>query len=388
MDYQKNGHGIQAAAPDYEPCSEPTLYFIGVTTSHSSIMKVFPLWAQELRHPEVRIVGIVLRLHDSPYAYRRVVQHIKSDPLALGALVTTHKIDLLAAARDLFDYLDPYAELCNEVSCISKSGDRLEGYAKDPLSAGATIDEMLECQSSSIAEPADVATGVRSGGTACAHVQLAAASPGSRYFVRTGGHVLCFGAGGAAVATVLHLAFRAEQGDRPARVIVVNRSRPRLEALQTMLAKVQTDLKVDYVLNEDPHRNDAIMAQLPEGSLVINATGMGKDRPGSPITDAALFPRYGIVWEMNYRGQLTFLHQAERQAATRALWIEDGWRYFLHGWAEVIAQVLHVEIGAPLLARLAKIAEPARGAAMASDTAATIPDERFSADVSADEQAT
>jgi shikimate 5-dehydrogenase len=155
-----------------------------------------------------------------------------------------------------------------------------------------------------------------------------------------------------------------------------------------MLAKVQTDLKVDYVLNEDPHRNDAIMAQLPEGSLVINATGMGKDRPGSPITDAALFPRYGIVWEMNYRGQLTFLHQAERQAATRALWIEDGWRYFLHGWAEVIAQVLHVEIGAPLLARLAKIAEPARGAAMASDTAATIPDERFSADVSADEQAT
>ena len=45
-----------------------------------------------------------------------IVQHIKDDPLSMGALVTTHKIDLLHACRDLFDYLDPYAEICDEIS--------------------------------------------------------------------------------------------------------------------------------------------------------------------------------------------------------------------------------------------------------------------------------
>ncbi|CCV08334.1 hypothetical protein MESS2_730230 [Mesorhizobium metallidurans STM 2683] len=32
----------------YEPATRPTLYFIGVTTGKSSIMKVFPAWARFL----------------------------------------------------------------------------------------------------------------------------------------------------------------------------------------------------------------------------------------------------------------------------------------------------------------------------------------------------
>ena len=32
------------------------------------------------------------------------------------------------------------------------------------------------------------------------------------------------------------------------------------------------------------------MERLPEGSVVINATGAGKDFPGSPVSDAGLFP--------------------------------------------------------------------------------------------------
>jgi len=44
---------------------------------------------------------------NEPEAYCKAVAQIKYDPLSLGALVTTHKIDLLTAARDMFDYLDP-----------------------------------------------------------------------------------------------------------------------------------------------------------------------------------------------------------------------------------------------------------------------------------------
>jgi shikimate dehydrogenase len=64
--------------------------------------------------------GIDLKIHDSVEAYRAPVAQIKYDELSLGALVTTHKIDLFEAARDLFDYTDPYAQICGEVSCISK----------------------------------------------------------------------------------------------------------------------------------------------------------------------------------------------------------------------------------------------------------------------------
>ena len=33
---------------NYEKATKPTIYFIGVTTGSSSIMKVFPRWAEAL----------------------------------------------------------------------------------------------------------------------------------------------------------------------------------------------------------------------------------------------------------------------------------------------------------------------------------------------------
>ena len=98
------------------------------------------------------------------------------------------------------------------------------------------------------------------------------------------------------------------------------------------------------MLAPEPRDNDAVLERLKPGSLVINATGLGKDAPGSPLTDAALFPQNAIVWDLNYRGALVFLDQARAQAATRRLQIEDGWTYFLHGWTQVIAEVFHISI--------------------------------------------
>ena len=90
--------------------------------------------------------------------------------------------------------------------------------------------------------------------------------------------------------------------------------------------------------------HNEIMGALPAGSVVINATGMGKDTPGSPVSAAGIFPEDGVAWEFNYRGELDFLHQALAQQASRHLKVEDGWVYFLHGWTQVVAQVLHVEL--------------------------------------------
>src|SRR4030042_6211824 len=89
--------------------SVPTFYFIGVTTTKSSIMKVFPLWMGILGREDVVMEGVDCKIHDAPEAYRKAVAQIQYAPLSVGALVTTHKIDLLHAAGDMSDHLDPYA---------------------------------------------------------------------------------------------------------------------------------------------------------------------------------------------------------------------------------------------------------------------------------------
>lgn len=296
------------------PCERPTLYFIGVSTASSSIMRVFPRWA------EVLGLDAVIRGYDAPLRapaedYRRIVRHIREDPLAMGALVTSHKIDLLGACHDLFDQLDEHALNCEEVSSISKRGVSLIGHAKDPISSAA-------------AWQAFVPSGHFAKGT-----------------VGEGGaEVLCLGGGGSAVAISVALAARPQAADRPRRMTFVNRSAGRLEHLQRVHGRLGSDIEFRYQVHDDPRANDALMAALPEGSVVINATGMGKDLPGSPISDEGPFPRHGLAWELNYRGELDFLRQARRQAADRALHVEDGWIYFLHGWSCVISEVFDVTI--------------------------------------------
>lgn len=125
-----------------EPAKRPTMYFVGVTTGQSSIMKMFPIWAKELGL-DAEIKGIDLPIHAPAEDYRAVVQFFRDDPLSLGALVTTHKIDMYNAAKDMFDYLDPYAQRFGELSSISKLDGQLRAHAKDPISSGLALDAFV-----------------------------------------------------------------------------------------------------------------------------------------------------------------------------------------------------------------------------------------------------
>lgn len=315
--------------PEHYPITHkivPTFYFVGVTTGQSSINKVFPRWAQALGRPDVVLEGVDCKLNDDPENYRRAVAQMKYDPLSLGGLVTAHKINLLNAARDMFDYLDPYAQICGEVSSISKRDGALRGHAKDPITSGLSLDAIID----------------------------------EGYFGRSGGDILCYGAGGSAVAIALHLINKQSAGDRPKRFVVVNRSQGRLDHLKQMVDSQQTDIAFEYIHNQDPVRNDAIMASMPAGTIVINATGMGKDTPGSPITDDGVFPEHGIAWELNYRGELDFWHQSMAQAESRHLLVEDGWLYFLHGWTQVVAEVLNITLTPETFAKLGELAADLR----------------------------
>lgn len=305
-----------------ERATQPTMYFIGVTTTKSSIMKLFPLWAKELGLKDAVIKGIDIEIHAESEKYRRCVEFIKNDPLSLGALVTTHKIDLYNAAKDYFEYLDPYAVMFEELSSISKKDGRLEGYAKDPISSGLAMEAFI---------PKD-------------------------YWKQHGGEVFIMGAGGSALAISSYL-MKEEHGDNvPSKIIIANRSQPRLISAQNKLDDLNPKVKMEYHHCPEPEGNDKILKGLKPYSLIINATGLGKDRPGSPLTDGCEFPANSLIWELNYRGALDFMHQALRQKEEKNLHVEDGWIYFIHGWTQVIYEVFHINPGKDIFERLEKIA--------------------------------
>lgn len=316
---------VRAAAASEPPVPErPTLYFVGVTTGGSSIMTLFPRWSEALG------LGAVIRGYDAPIGapaetYTRIVDHIARREHARGALVTTHKIDLYRAASDRFDELDRHARTCREISCISKRDGRLIGHAKDPVTSG---------------------------------LALAAFLP-ENHFGDRDADVLLFGAGGAALAISVHLA-GLPRTRRPRRITFVDRDERRLAHVRALHAELASGIDLSFVVNDDPHDNDARMEALPDGSLVVNATGMGKDLPGSPISDAGVFPRDGYAWELNYRGALDFLVQARRQRDARGLHVEDGWVYFLHGWTQVIAEVFDRPMDEATFERLATLAAQTR----------------------------
>jgi shikimate 5-dehydrogenase len=308
----------------YCPAEKPTMYFIGVTTEKSSIMKVFPAWADYLQFGDCQLKGINFRPHAPAEDYQAAVAFIKQDPRSLGALVTTHKIDLLKACTDFFEELDPYAQLMGEISSISKRAGKLVGHAKDPISSALALEAFLP----------------------------------ENYWADTGAEIFLIGAGGSTIALTSYLMKETHGSNRPAKIIVSNRSMPRLTEIQRIHHTFQSTIPVEYFHTPVPGDNDAIVAKLPPSSVVVNATGLGKDAPGSPLTDAVAFPEHGIIWDFNYRGDLIFLTQAQRQQQARQLQIEDGWVYFLHGWIQVIAEVFHVEIPTrgPVFDELSQIA--------------------------------
>ena len=105
---------------------------------------------------------------------------------------------------------------------------------------------------------------------------------------------------------------------------------------------------------------EAIMEKLPPMSLIVNATGMGKDLPGSPIPNSANFPDHAIVWELNYRGSLEFYRHAQDQQKSRKMRVHDGWDYFLLGWSSVMEEVFHFELTESLMRQLKQTAKPLR----------------------------
>jgi shikimate 5-dehydrogenase len=298
--------------------------FVGVDTANSSIRKIFPRWARELGLPTDQLVGHDLPLDAPDSAYRDLVTAMRDDPEYLGALITTHKIRVHEAAADLFDELDEFAQLCGEISSVSKRDGRLIGHAKDPVTAGLALMEFLP----------------------------------EHQFEAGETEVVCLGAGGAGTAITWWLAWRE---CRLRRIVCVDTERRRIDHLRDVHVRGGLPPELfEYHVVSSTAESGKLVERAPAGSLVVNATGLGKDRPGSPLPDGVGFPERGLVWELNYRGSLEFLAQALAQETGRALTVVDGWSYFIHGWTQAIAEVFELPLAPSSLPRLAQIAAETR----------------------------
>jgi len=285
-----------------------TLWFIGVSTGRSLINAAFPVWMGDLGR-DVRLVGRDLPPGSPPESYRALVAGLRADPSALGAVITTHKVAVARAAGDLIDSLDPLAAECGEINSLLRTPSGLAGFARDPLSIGRVVDEIW---------------------------------PG-------GDRVVCLGAGGSAIALGRHLMTRPEA---PARLVFADRDESAAEHLRTVLSPWSERIAVRV----GPGPWDDLVAAAPPGTLVVNATGLGKDRPGSPLTAGAGFPAGAVVWELNYRGDLALL----RMARERGVAAYDGWNLFCHGWAAALGPILDLPDEAAAARRFAELAAPLR----------------------------
>ncbi len=270
------------------------ILFVGVTTGSSLVHRALSAW-QPLLGQACSLRGADIPLGADGETYLSLLDDLRRANGVAGAVVTTHKVRLLRAGRARFAWLDPLALACQEVNAIRRAGGGLRGWARDPVSVGRVADRIWP------------ATGL----------------PGA------GRDVICLGAGGTAVALAYHLCTSRAR----VRFTCADPSRAAIGQLARLARR-----PVDGHVGDGPW--DDLVSAAPPGSLIVNATGMGKDRPGSPVTSRVRFPSQSVIWELNYRGDLRFLDHARRQAAGSGLQVHDGWQLFCHGWAAALTAVL------------------------------------------------
>lgn len=280
------------------------LLFLGVSTAHSNIQRLFDPWARCLER-NLTLVTHDLPLRSPPQEYREFVTRIRNGGRRIcGALVTSHKAAVYGAARDLFDRVSRASVRLGEIGMVYWDNDGLIGDANDAISSREAGRSLL--------------------------LSSDAWSRGSR-------EALILGGGGAGLALADTLAVETDIGC--CRVIITESDPARAASVREIVDGWANCIPIEVVIASGP--SDNLVSSMGEGCLIANATGLGKDSPGSPITALTEFPRYAHLWEFNYRfvEQPTpnFLEIGEARKREFGLTVWDGWEYFVWGWLVVMA---------------------------------------------------
>ncbi len=274
--------------------------FVGVTTRSSAVVGLFRAWC-DILGVNWTLVHWDLAVDSPPNAYDRIVADFRSLDV-LGGLVTTHKANLFSSKWRAFDLLEPLSTILNEIGVVFKREGELCGGVSDVESGSVILASLTS----------------------------------SKVWLEGNRHAYILGAGGAGLAALWNLGYRGVGEAK--QITIVDPDPYRREMAKRISSDSSFLCHVTVTAGVDGQADECINGS-EHGSLVINATGLGKDRAGSPVSSEFVFPCAATVWDFNYRGELEFLKLAESQAALRGLVIHDGFDYFACGWSFVMSRV-------------------------------------------------
>ena len=317
---------------EVEQYQGPDLYlFIGISTAGSSVHGAFPVWAP-LVAPDSVLRGVDLPEDAPTDQFHRLVRAMRDNPHVHGAVVTSHKLRLYRAIDDLLDQVDPLVEITHEINSLDTRNGGISGYARDAQS----LDIVLDTTGTETPRPDRAVT--------------------------------CIGAGGSAIALMLAMGLDIRATMTSGRAVpragatrrgpltILGRRKAALDEIRQVQERANLEnMELALVLASDPEQV-AREVRRAAGTVIVNATGLGKLAPGSPLPGPDVFPEGTLAWDFNYRGPLTFLEQA--RLATIAT--VDGWDYFVAGWAAGLAAVTGNDLTIELFDRFRAVSVPLR----------------------------
>ena len=222
-------------------------------------MRVFPLWAEHLGLGDVAMSGHDLPIHAEPERYRELVARAEGRPARRRRPRDDAQDRPLRGVPRPLRLRRPVRGAAAARPRRSRSADgAFRAHAKDPISSGRSLDEF-------------VPQGYwRRDGRRGAALRRRRLEPRDHAPPAAGAPAATTGRRGSSSSTA------ARGGSSRCAPCTSGSARTSRSSTSTTPTRVE---------------NDRLLAASHAGSLVVNGTGMGKDSPGSPITDARRVPR-------------------------------------------------------------------------------------------------
>lgn len=275
--------------------------FLGVSTSKSLVNEAFPRWMNVLEK-DISLQTFDLPIGSSEKSYLQYCSELKH-PNVVGSLITSHKTEIYEYCRGQFSILSNEATKLREISAIRNTDTlgELHGHNTDLEGARRSFEKLSVQNDNWIS--------------------------GSR-------EVVIIGAGGACIS-ILHCI--QEHFPEVEKVSVTEISQERITTAKEIADN--NSFRAEFFLSSETERRIANSGKAP---LVINASGVGKDTPGSPVSNTSCFPKNSTFWELNYRGDRELFFRLRDQSGSANFTIEDGWQFFVDGWTFNILFVLSI----------------------------------------------
>jgi shikimate dehydrogenase len=283
--------------------SRRTLIFVGPSASRSRIHSLCPALSRVLGEDLV-VASADMPANQAPTAYTSLLLDVLSRDEVAGGVVTNHKLQFFDAFLQLGFPVSSIGKKLGVVSVFRRVGNRFYGTAEEPYAVLPAIDKICRCR--------------------CMD-----------YFRE----IVIFGAGGAGRAITYAAAAHSSRYGVD-RITVTDCDLHRIDGFRHLTCCGNLiDLHVART-----HVNDRLLREAARGALVVNATGLGKDASGSPISDHVDFPADSAAWDLNYRGSLDFLRQAKSQPSRCHVSCHDGFDFFLFDWLEILSFIFRLNL--------------------------------------------